>query len=349
MRIGHVRVFRFALPLKAGWRSAAGGFDERSGWLLCLETDEGLQGWGECAPLPGDAMPADPLLGHRELVGLDLAQAQAWLKQSHLSPAAHCALDTALADLAARQAGVPLARWLAPGADLAVACNAALGALHETTAERAREAVAEGFTLLKLKVGLAGVGRELGWLRELVGILPPGVRLRLDANRAWNEEAARHFIAGLEGWPIEMLEEPLARPDLELLGVMQRQTAIPLALDESLAELGMARVMAARAVRRLVLKPMLLGGLHASLGWARLAKEQGMECVVTTTLDSAAGTLAAAHLAAALGNGLHHGLATSSWLERDAGRAPIVRGGVISLGDVPGLDFLPDWDQLTPV
>lgn len=348
MRIGNARVFRFALPLKAGWRSARGGFSERSGWLLFLESDEGLPGWSECAPLPGEVMPPDPLWWHRELVGLDLARARDWLGRPDLSPAARCALDVALADLMARQAGLPLARWLVPGADLAVPCNAAVGALGESTLERALKAVDEGFALLKLKVGLMGVAQELARLRELVNALPSGVQLRLDANRAWSEGQARRFIAGLEGWPIEMLEEPLASPDLELLGAMQRKTAIPLALDESLPGLGMERVMASRAVRRLILKPMQLGGLHACVEWARQAEEKGMACVVTTTLDSAAGTLAAAHLAAALGNGLRHGLATSSWLARDTGRAPAITGGVMRLADLPGLGFEPDMDQLLP-
>jgi L-alanine-DL-glutamate epimerase-like enolase superfamily enzyme len=144
-----------------------------------------------------------------------------------------------------------------------------------------------------------------------------------------------------------MLEEPLARPDLFRLAALQQQTAIALALDESLPKLGLAQVSATPAVRRLVLKPMLLGGPHAVLAWARQAHEQGMACVVTTTLDSAVGILAAAHLAAALGNGLHHGLATSSWLERDVGHAPRVSGGMMRLGAQPGLGFEPDWNALS--
>jgi len=191
------------------------------------------------------------------------------------------------------------------------------------------------------------VAQELDWLRQVADVLPPGIMLRLDANRAWSESDAQRFIAGLDGLPVEMLEEPLARPDLSRLAALQQQTAIALALDESLSELGLAQVCAGRAVRRLVLKPVLLGGLHTALDWARQAQAQGMACVVTTTLDSAVGTLAAAHLAAALGNGLHHGLATSSWLARDVGRAPRVSGGIMRLGTQPGLGFEPDWEALS--
>jgi len=349
MRIQNSRIFRYALPLKAGWRSASSSFAERSGWLLCLETADGLFGWGDCAPLPGAVPPHDLLHWYHGLSGLDLVQAQHRLSQSNLTPAARCAVDTALSDLAAQRAGLPLARWLNPGANLTVACNAALGVLDETALVRALSAVEAGFNMLKLKVGVAGVEQELAWLRQVVVALPQGVLLRLDANRAWGEENAQRFLAGVEGLPLEMLEEPLAQPDLTRLGALQRQTGIALALDESLPGLGMAPVMAARAVPRLVLKPMLLGGLHASLEWAHQAREHGMECVVTTTLDSAVGTLAAAHLAAALDNGLRHGLATSAWLVRDVGRTPRIEDGMMPLGEQPGLGFSPDWNELSPL
>lgn len=347
MRIKTSRVFPYCLPLKAEWHSAQGDYATRSGWLLCLETDTGLRGWGDCAPLSANAASDGLLHWHKGLTGLDLAQAQQRLDPSALAPAARCAVDTALADLAAQQAGLPLARWLNPHAALNVRCNAALGALNETAAARAAVALADGFAVLKLKVGLAGVAQELAWLREVADTLPPGILLRLDANRAWSESDAQTFIAGLDGLPVEMLEEPLARPDLRRLADLQQHTAIALALDESLSEPGLAQVCATRAVRRLVLKPALLGGPHACMMWARQAQAQGMACVATTTLDCAVGTLAAAHLAAALGNGLHHGLATSAWLERDVGRAPQVSGGMMRLGAQPGLGFEPDWDALS--
>ncbi len=349
MRIRNSRVFSYILPLKAGWRSASGNFAERSGCLLCLETEDGLLGWGDCAPLPDVESSHDLVHWHHNLPGLDLAQSRHKLNQSGLTPAARCAVDTAFCDLAAQQAGLPLARWLNPGAKLAVACNAALGALDDMAQERALSAVEAGFTVLKLKVGVAEMEQELAWLRQVAAALPQGILLRLDANRAWDEKTARLFLDGVEGLPLEMLEEPLARMDLARLGALQQRTEIALALDESLPQLGMARVMEARTTRRLVLKPMLLGGLHACREWALQARAQGMESVVTTTLDSAVGTLAAAHLAAALDNGLHHGLATSAWLERDVGAAPRVEGGMMSLDNRPGLGFSPDWSELAPV
>jgi L-alanine-DL-glutamate epimerase-like enolase superfamily enzyme len=66
-----------------------------------------------------------------------------------------------------------------------------------------------------------------------------------------------------------------------------------------------------------------------------------VECVVTTTVDSAVGVAAALHLAAAVANDLAHGLATSAWLTRDVGGVPIVARGVMWLGGGLGLGCRP--------
>lgn len=336
VRIKNSAVLPYTLPLRAGWR---GGWRERRGMLLRLETDDGLTGWGDCAPLAGEEHALSAW--HPHLRGLSLEDALDGEVGAGLAPAALCAVDTALSDLAARYRELPLARWLDPGANLSPWCNAALGTLDDAAAGRVQEAAEAGFTLFKFKVGLTGVEDELTRLRRLAAALPPGSGLRLDANRAWSVADARRFLDGAAGLPVEMLEEPLRCPDLTLLGQLQRQTPIPLALDESLAELDMDAVMEANAVRRLVLKPMLLGGPRRAMRWAAAARARGTGCVATTALESAAGVLAAAHLAAALGNGLHHGLATSGWLRRDTGQAPPVRAGRLWLDETPGLGFTP--------
>ncbi|MDP2155360.1 MAG: enolase C-terminal domain-like protein, partial [Sulfuricella sp.] len=122
---------------------------------------------------------------------------------------------------------------------------------------------------------------------------------------------------------------------------LQAKVSFPLAADESLRIMGADAVFNQPPVRRVVLKPMVLGGLVSALALARRAREADVECVVTTTVDSAVGVTAALHLAAAVANDLAHGLATSAWLLRDVGKAPLVAGGVLRLGGDPGLGCCP--------
>jgi o-succinylbenzoate synthase len=262
-------------------------------------------------------------------------------------PAARCALEMALLDLLAQAGNVPLARYLR-GNTLSgilsneIVVNAASGSLMHVSEQAIVAACSEGFSVLKLKIGTAPLEQEVARLQRIAGRLPPGTQLRLDANRAWQPADAARFLDACAGLPIEMIEEPLANPQIDTLQYLQATCAFPLALDESLTDFDFDVLCAAPPVRRLVLKPPRLGGLLPALSLARRAAAAGMQCVVTSSIDSACGVLAAAHLAAALDNGLAHGLATSSWLTADTGTPPTITNGRLALPDTPGLGFVAD-------
>ncbi|MDP2830290.1 MAG: o-succinylbenzoate synthase [Sulfuricellaceae bacterium] len=338
MRLSLSRVIPYRLALRRQWKTAAGRMEARSGALLRLESENGQVGWGDCAPLVGDV--SEQLSAwQKKLPGMALTQARESLKHADLPPAAACAVETALLDLEARSRSLSLARLLNPDAADEVSCNAALGELGGEALDDAQMALEQGFRILKLKTGLLDFRRELAMLDKLAAALPPGAQLRLDANRAWDDRQARYVVDGLAGLPVEMLEEPLSAPSVEKIQALQASTKIPLALDESLPELGVERILASRAVLRLVLKPMVWGGLRGLLDIDQAARAAGLSCVVTTTVDSAVGVRAALHAAAALNNGLSHGLATSSWLAEDVGLSPEIRAGRMRLEEDVGLGF----------
>lgn len=348
MRLARCTFAPYRLPLRQPWVSARGGFVVREGWLVRLVTDAGLTGYGDCAPLPQagtesmDSAVACLSGWAAALPGLSLEAALGRVTASAAeAPAACCGLETALLDLLAQQAGLPLARWLNPRSSAVVKVNAVLGGLDQQVTERALAAVAEGYSVLKLKVGLAAGHEEIPLLHDLVRCLPAGVSLRLDANCAWNEAEAEDFLGALAGLPVESVEDPLASPDRAGWLRLQAEVPFPLAADESLRIMGADAVFNQPSVRRVVLKPMVLGGLVSALALARRACEADVECVVTTTVDSAVGVTAALHLAAAVANDLAHGLATSAWLLRDVGEAPLVAEGVLRLGSDPGLGCCP--------
>ena len=348
MRLTHCTFAPYRLPLRQPWVSARGGFVVRQGWLVRLMTDTGLIGYGDCAPLPQagteskDSAVACLSGWAATLHGLSPEVALGRIAASAAeTPAVSCGLETALLDLLAQQAGRPLARWLNPRSSATVKVNAVLGGLDRQIVERALIAVDEGYSVLKLKVGLAAGHEEISSLHDLARHLPAGVSLRLDANCAWNESEAEDFIGALAGLPVESVEDPLANPDRAGWLRLQAKAPFPLAADESLRIMGADAVFNLPPLRRVVLKPMLLGGLRPALALARRAREADLECVVTTTVDSAIGVAAALHLAAAVANDLAHGLATSAWLLRDVGRAPLVAGGEMRLEGDPGLGCCP--------
>lgn len=303
----------YALPLKRPWQTSRGQLETRQGRLLRLQSADGLTGWGDCAPLPE--------------FGVDEASAAAFAE------------ECAQLDLVAQQAGLPLNAWLSgepPVSNLTV--NRNFGPILKCALEALADAAEAGFSVLKLKVGIAPVNDEIAALRQLAGATPAGLRLRLDANRAWHFADAQSFIAACAGLPIEGLEEPLAEPTPVLLQKLQSTAAFPLAIDESVHLLD-AQFFRHPPVGRIVIKPARHGGLLASVELALRARASGIEVVITSSLESACGLLACAHLAAAVAPKAVHGLATAEWFTDDTGATPTIAGGRLQLPSGPGLGF----------
>jgi o-succinylbenzoate synthase len=330
----------YCLPLRRPWVAASATLHERQGALLCVKTEEGFSGWGDCAPLPssGAAGHAQVLAALQEcarrLAGADFCV-------DTFPPEVRWAVETALLDSEAQRQGVTLARLLGAGETTAIAVNAALGPLDAACTTRANEAIAQGYAIGKIKVGIAAADTELARLRALVAATGGRLRLRLDANRAWGHDEARRFLAAIADLPIDAVEEPLAAPTLSALAALQAGLPHAIAVDESLPQLGVAALIAARAVRRLVLKPARLGGHAATQAIARQAAAAGIEVVLTSVIDSAVGVAAAAHLAAAISPALAHGLGTSAWLAADVAAPPPVVRGFMQLPAGPGLGIRP--------
>ncbi len=305
----------YTLQFAAPWQTRRGSMASRSGRLLQLTDAQGQSGWGDSAPLPEFG------------IAPELADA--------------FARDCAELELAAHAAGLPLNALLSgrPAVD-AVAVNANHGRLIDWQLSQLAEAYDAGFRIIKFKLGCALLADELNALSACCAALRSGMLLRLDANGAWNITEAQGFISAANGMPIDMLEEPLRDPDYESLAQLQSDASFPLALDESV-HLLTPTYFAAPPVRRLVLKPARFGGLRSTWKIGQNAQAAGIECVVTSALESACGLLASAHLAAALSPSSVHGLAVDQWLEGSPWPWPRIRDGRLQLSRQPGLGFTP--------
>jgi len=349
MRIVDAALTAYRLPLATPWETAAGRWHERQGWLIRITDQSGRCGLGDAAPLPASdtetLSQAQSWLNAQltTLIGEMSEPACARLPPAPAHPAARCGLETALLDLQSKQQGLPLYQRLGGTSVDVVRLNAAIGALDQQTDERAIAAVAAGYSTLKLKLGLSPIETELSLLEQLCAQLPGGVRLRLDANRAWRMPEAADLIRKLNRLPIESLEEPLRHPTPETLQELQFLARFDLALDESLPGYIRAQQLQPIPVHRIIIKPACLGGLIPALAMIRQAHQSGIACVITSTLESSAGLWPLCHLAAtadALTAPAIHGLATSHWFSRDLGDPPVITNGQTTLGSEPGTGFI---------
>ena len=350
MRIAAARLRPYVLPLVRPWVAASATLSERRGVLVTVELEGGVAGWGDCAPLPssGESGHARALAGLAasvgDLPGRSVDEAIAAL-EAVPCPEARWALETALLDAKARRLGQPLFRLLGgSGPPTPVLINGALGVLDEGCVARADRALARGFSVAKIKMGVFAIDSEIEALRAVVRHTGGRLRLRLDANRAWRESDAVAVLDALAGLPIDGMEEPLAAPTLGGLAQLQARSAFAIAVDESLPVLGADRLLEEPTVRRLVVKPARLGGMSATLQLAARARAVGVEVVLTSVVDSAIGVTAAAHLAMALPCPAIHGLGTLEWLAADVAAPPSSLGGALVVPDGPGLGLVPRGD-----
>lgn len=313
----------YCLALRQPWQTATGVITKRQGWLIKIITAEGQIGWGDCAPMPIAETETETVAQAAlttlvpQLIGQTISASWPISALGNAPPSVNFAIETALTDIQAQIAGVSLSQWLNPIAKNTVPVNAAIGIADENLIAKAQVAITAGYTVLKIKLGLKPWPIELEYLRALTNVLPAAIQLRLDANQAWSKFEATAMLQHLVALPIEAVEEPLAGANFYVLNQLQNQVPFSLALDESLISMPTALWLQHYPVRRLILKPCVLGGLNRTWVLAKKAQEYDIEWVITSCLESSIGIRAAAHLAAALGTELAQGLATGSWFIQD--------------------------------
>lgn len=186
-----------------------------------------------------------------------------------------------------------------------------------------------GFTALKLKVGRRAPDADVERVARVRDLAGPQVRLRVDANGAWDVETAVAMLERLARYDIELAEQPVAR--MGDLATVRRRVSVRIAADECVRTVEDAvRLRALDAADALVLKVQPVGGVRAGL---TLAEEAGVPAVVTSMLETSVGLAAGLALACALPElPFACGLATSSELPGDVVARPLVpHAGVLSV------------------
>jgi D-galactarolactone cycloisomerase len=258
-------------------------------------------------------------------------------------------IDIALHDLAARRAGVPLWRHLGgpaagPGDGVRVPVYAS-GINPDRSGETVAALRIGGYTAFKLKVGF-GEARDLDNLAAVRAAAGADARVMVDANQAWDLDAAVAMGRRLAELAPEWLEEPLRadRPAHEWQR-LAAACAIPLAAGENaIGDDAFDALIAARAVA--VVQPDLAkwGGVSGVLGVVdRIAAAGLRHC--PHYLGAGIGLLASAHVLAARPT-------SDGMLEVDANENPLrtllcpplagLAAGRIALDETPGLGVVPD-------
>jgi L-fuconate dehydratase len=140
-----------------------------------------------------------------------------------------------------------------------------------------REAVEDGFELIKLKVGgdLADDVRRLEIARAAVG---PGIRIAVDANQRWDVAEAIDWMRALTPYDVAWIEEPTNPDDVLGHAAIARGVApIPVATGEHMANRVMAKqFLQAGAVQVMQIDATRVAGVNENVAILLLAAKFGV-------------------------------------------------------------------------
>jgi L-fuconate dehydratase len=187
--------------------------------------------------------------------------------------------DEALALLHAAREGAPerRERLLRHGHPAYTTSPGWLGYDDDRLARLAAEAVADGFTQIKLKVGadLAADVRRCRTARRVVG---PDVRLALDANQRWDVAEAIRWTRALAEFDPYWIEEPTSPDDILGHAAVRRAVApVKVATGEHAQNrIVVKQLLQAGAVDILQLDAARVGGVNENLAILLLAAKFGV-------------------------------------------------------------------------
>ncbi len=140
-----------------------------------------------------------------------------------------------------------------------------------------REAVDDGFTQIKLKVG-ADLDDDIRRLRIAREVCGPDVRIAVDANQRWDVSEAVTWVKALEQFDIAWIEEPTSPDDLLAHAAIAKAVApVPVASGEHIANRVLFKqFLQADAIRVLQLDATRVAGVNENVAILLLAAKFGV-------------------------------------------------------------------------
>ena len=353
MKITQVRLGRISTPLRVPFKTALRTVNSVEDVIVELHTDTGAVGYGEAPPtgvITGDTTGA--ILGAIQdhiapaLLGRDLDEFEdltaAVQKALVHNTSAKAAVDMALWDLLGQKYSAPVYRMLGGArknivTDITISVNP-----PEEMARDARTAVQRGYDCLKVKVGI-DAELDVAGLAELRQAVGRDIKLRIDANQAWNAKQAVRILNQMQekGLDIEFVEQPVPAADLEGMQYVTRHADVPVLADESVFSPADAlRIMQTGAADLVNIKLMKCGGLYPAEKINAIAEANHVQCMVGCMLETKVAIAAGVSLVAAKQNITEADCDSFMYAVDPEMGMPggfAVNGGGYTLSDKPGL------------
>ena len=276
---------------------ARGGKSDYRTVVVKLRDGDGLEGWGEAAGISYYGETPETILAALQSYSTALPETPFDLEAAERgfeallkgNPSARAALSAALHDMVGKRLGIPV--WKLWGLDPAKAPKSTFTIGLDTVAQmQAKVKEAEQYPILKIKLG---TDHDIAILQGLRKVTKK--ELRVDANCGWSVKQAVQMLPVLEEFGVTVLEQPLDPRDIEGLGVIRRQSSLPIIADES--------CLVAADIPRLVgkvdginIKLAKCGSLREALRMIHVARANDLMVMVGCMIESSLAITSAAHV-----------------------------------------------------
>jgi O-succinylbenzoate synthase len=274
------------------------------------------------------------------------AEAAEVLKPIRGNRMARATLETALWDLEARRANVPLATHLGGVRD-EIPCGVSIGIQESIPRllDKIRVELAAGYRRIKVKIKPGWETEPLHAIRSEFG----DILLMADANSAFTLDDLP-LLRSLDRFRLMMIEQPLAHDDLIDHAILQKQMRTPVCLDESIhnaddarkaVELGSCRIINVKLGR--------VGGYSEALKINDYCTRHAIPIWCGGMLESGVGRAHNIALSTLSGFTLPGDVSASKRYYAEDTIVPpvsVTPQGAIKVPQQPGIGFEPDWERI---
>lgn len=357
LTIQSIEVWPVDVPLSDPFVISRGALSVASLAYVRVRLACGMEGFGEIAPftaLTGETRAGSIEAANQLATLLHDCSCADWESLAFImhtaapsQPAARCGLECAMVDALARAQGVTLfEHWRGLGGEPALHEHESDITLPILDAERvdqlARQWYGRGFRIFKMKVG-ADIDADVRAVERLARA-HPDVSFILDANQGFDVAGARELVNALAAHAerIRLIEQPVARENLEGMAELRAGGSIRIAADESVYSLSDAqRVIAAGAADCINLK-IMKAGLSETIAIARAARQAGLSLMIGGMMESRLAMSFSYSLVLATGWIEHLDLDTPLLMADDPLEGGYAyRGPMLTLWDEPGVGMRP--------
>ncbi|PLC49571.1 rhamnonate dehydratase [Pollutimonas subterranea] len=291
-------------------------YKTRGSCIVEIETADGVVGWGECygpahvAKAFIDTQYGPRILGRDafdvEVIWEDLYNRIKDYGSKGMAIAAISGIDIALWDIIGKVCGKPVHKLI--GGAYREQVNAYATGLYfidmdrliEEAVDEAQGYVEDGFTAVKMKIGLGSPKLDIARVEAVRKAIGDDVRLMVDANHCFTVPAAIRLGRQLEQLDVEWFEEPISPEDLD--GYVEVTRALDMAVaggENEYTRWGFRDIVTRKAMDIIQPDVCAAGGISECRKIAALATAHGVECV-PHAWGSVIGVAATLHFLAAL-------------------------------------------------